>query len=92
MSGRTRHILVEIDRIGFAGGLGEELQESGFDLHRARFGDDADMAIAIDHHPAALPYSVTTQAPPSPTLCCKAKRMFSTCRASAVPRNWCVSS
>ena len=46
-------------------------------------------AFALSH---TRSYSETTQAPPRPRLCWSARRAPSTWVASAVPRNWRVSS
>ncbi len=48
--------------------------------------------LQLTDHTRSDWYSVTTQAPPRPRLCCSAVRAPGTWRAAALPRNWWVSS
>ncbi|MNE72641.1 hypothetical protein D3C80_1686000 [compost metagenome] len=95
VSGVAGGVLVEVDRVGLADGLGEETQLPGFRGHgegRQLFAD----VFLVDHVVASLVqffwYTVTTQAPPRPRLCWMATRAPSTWVPSALPRSWRVSS
>ncbi|MNP49863.1 hypothetical protein D3C76_1440780 [compost metagenome] len=94
VTGIAGGLLVEVDRIGFPGGLGEEAQLPGFggDEEGGQLLADVFLVDHLNDSRVCWPlqffwYTVTTQAPPRPRLCCTAMRAFCTWRCSAVPRS-----
>src|SRR6202012_1827898 len=83
---------VGVARIGLAGGPGEGPEPAAGHQQGLSRGLLADDRPVQGHQAATRSYRVTTQAPPSPRLCCNATRAPSTWRGPACPRSCQTSS